>query len=171
MNDISCGICRNLIPLVKDGVASEDSRAAVARHLEGCPACRALLEGVSPPAADGSERAFARLLQKIRLFAALLMMLGIFFGLSLADMQMFYNSLIMPVIGGLGYLVFRQKALWRVPLLLLCTHLLTNFLSLLRGAGALDLYSLVMWTFLYGLFALIGVVIAWLLHFAFKKED
>lgn len=34
---ISCAVCRDLLPLVQDGVASEESAALVRRHLEGCP--------------------------------------------------------------------------------------------------------------------------------------
>lgn len=47
--DIGCEICKDLLPLVEDGVASEASRAAVAAHLERCPDCRALAAGAVPP--------------------------------------------------------------------------------------------------------------------------
>ena len=32
MNEISCDVCMDLIPLVQDGIASEDSREAVEQH-------------------------------------------------------------------------------------------------------------------------------------------
>ena len=52
-SEISCDICRDLLPLVQDGVASEDSRAAVEAHLRSCPACRALAGDAAPPPPDG----------------------------------------------------------------------------------------------------------------------
>ena len=57
-----------------------------------------------------------------------------------------------------------------VPGVLFITHFVTNLFGLVRGTEHLDFYSLLMWTFLYSLFALLGVVVAWLLHFAFRKE-
>ena len=53
MNDITCDVCRDLMPLVKDGIASADSRLAVERHLESCPSCRARFE---KPLPAGGER-------------------------------------------------------------------------------------------------------------------
>ena len=40
--EIPCAVCRDLIPLVQDGVASPESEALVKAHLAACPACRAL---------------------------------------------------------------------------------------------------------------------------------
>lgn len=170
MNDISCGICRDLIPLVKDGVAGEDSRAAVEAHVAVCETCRAIYESPAAPA-DG-QASFAALWRKARLLAAMVMMLGIFAGMSFTGSQeLFYNALLMPLIGGLGFLVFRWKALYNIPLLLLACGLVTLGLDALRGLGQLDLPSLLMWTVIYCGFALAGMLIAFLLCFALKKED
>ena len=35
-----CDLIRDLIPLVKDGIASEKSKVAVTSHIDECPACR-----------------------------------------------------------------------------------------------------------------------------------
>ena len=170
MNEISCNLCMDLIPLVRDGVASEDSVQAVRNHIAHCEVCRELLTSFPPPPAD-TEKTFEKLHRRLQLSSAMLMMFGIFFGLSLtAGSGLFYNTLIMPIIGALGYYIFRWKAVYNVPLLLLSTHCATNLLGTIRGVEHLDLYSLLMWTFLYSIFALLGVVVAWLLHFAFRKE-
>lgn len=170
MNDISCGICRDLIPLVKDGVASQDSRAAVEAHIANCSHCRDLYEAPIAPA--DSRSAFAALWRKARMLAAMVMMLGMFVGMSFTGSQeLFYNALIMPLIGGLGFLVFRWKAVYRVPLLLLAVGLLALFLDILRGLGQLDAPSLLLWTVVYSGFAMAGLLIAALLCFALKKED
>lgn len=169
MNDITCDVCRDLMPLVKDGIASADSRLAVERHLESCPSCRARFENPLP--ADG-EKAFAALWNRLRLFAALVMMLCIFVGMDLTGGQgLFYNSLLMPFIGALGFLVFRWKAAYNIPLLLLAVGLVTCGLNLLRGLEVLDLPSLLWWTVIYSGFAAVGMIIASLLCFALKKED
>jgi len=42
MNKISCDICGDLVPLVKDGIASEDSCNAVIKHTNECEACNLL---------------------------------------------------------------------------------------------------------------------------------
>lgn len=171
MNKIDCDICLDLMPLVKDGIASDGSRQAVEEHLKTCPSCRALWDGGPPPSTNG-EKAFLKFQRQIQIFSAMVMMFGIFFGLSLtAGGDIFYNTLIMPVIGGLGYFIFRWKALYNVPILLLLTHGVTNLFGLMRGVEHLDLYSLLMWTVLYSIFALIGVLIAGLLHFSLRKEN
>ena len=171
MNNITCDICKDLIPLVKDGIASEDSTNAVMQHIKTCKECRAVYGGELPPTVD-TVKVFGKFKRQMRLFFAMLMMFGIFFGLSLtAGSDMFYNALIMPVIGVLGYIIFRWRALYTIPILLLITHGLTNAVGTIRDAEHLDFYSLLMWTFLYSIFALLGVIIAGLIHFAFRKED
>ena len=170
MNEISCDLCMDLIPLVKDGVASEDSVAAVKNHIASCEACRILLNGEAPPPVD-AVRSFEKFHRRLQISTAMVLMFGIFFGLSLtAGSGVFYNTIIMPIIGVLGYLIFQRQALVTIPVLLFITHFVTNLLGLVRGTEHLDIYSLLFWTFLYSVFALLGVVVAWLLHFAFRKE-
>ncbi len=170
MNEITCGLCMDLIPLVQDGIASGESRDAVERHVQSCAACRKLYSGDPPPASD-PEKAFRQFRQQARLFYIMLMAFGIFFGLGLTGgSELFYNSLIMPVIGGLGYVLFRWKAVYRVPVLLLLAHGLMNVFRLAGETERLDGYSLLIWTAIYSVFALTGILIAGLLHFAFRKE-
>ena len=170
MNEITCDLCMDLMPLVKDGVASEDSVVAVKNHIASCENCCALFSDDVPPPED-TTKSFEKFYRRLQLLSAMVMMFGVFFGLSLtAGSGIFYNTIIMPVIGILGYVIFRKRALYFVPVLLFVTHLATNLLGLVRGVEHLDLYSLLMWTFLYSIFALLGVVAAWLLHFAFRKE-
>ena len=49
---ISCDVCRDLAPLVADGVASADSAALVKEHLARCESCRAEFSQICP---EGSE--------------------------------------------------------------------------------------------------------------------
>ena len=42
MSKISCDICKDLIPLVKDEISTEDSRNVVKEHIKTCESCRKL---------------------------------------------------------------------------------------------------------------------------------
>ena len=169
MNKITCDMCIDLMPLVQDGVASEDSRNAVLRHLQECPNCRSLYEGEIPSPSKSYEL-LGKVQRRAQLFSAMVMMFGIFYGLMLtAGNGIFMNVIIMPVIGGISYYLFRWKAILIVPPLLLATHFLTNALGL-EGQRLMPV-EVLMWTAIYCGVALVGFVIAALLHFAFKKED
>jgi len=174
MSKITCEICKDLMPLVKDGIASEDSRLAVEEHIKECEICRALYDGsMSEPSGNPDlERELGKLQKRLQIFSAMLLMFGVFFGLSLtASQEMFYNSLIMPVIGTLGYVLFRWKAVYQVPLLLLVIHLFTNGFGMLRGMEVMPVMGVVMWVGIYTIFVEAGVLVAGLLHFAFKKGE
>ena len=96
----------DLIPLVKDGIASDDSVKAVTLHTEQCDSCRALLGDIPSPAAD-TDKAFKKFTGQLRTFSVMLMMFGLLFGFGLtAGSEIFYNSIIMPAIGALGYVIF-----------------------------------------------------------------
>ena len=47
--EIPCAVCRDLIPLVQDGVASPESEALVKAHLQTCPECRTLWQAAGRP--------------------------------------------------------------------------------------------------------------------------
>ena len=160
MNEITCEVCMDLMPLVHDGVASDDSVNAVQQHIRQCPDCRALFEGQAPlPSAKA--KILDKLNRKIQLASAMVLMFGVLFGLMLtAGSGIFHNALIMPIIGAIGYLI---------PGILFVTHLVINYLGM--GQEVLGFVTLMTWTGLYCIFALIGFVIAALLHFVFRKED
>jgi len=173
VNKITCDMCKDLMPLVTDGIASEDSRRAVEEHVMECEACKALYDGSKqePSANPNLELELAKLKKRLQTFSAMLLMFGVFFGLSLtASEDMFYNSLIMPVLGALGYVLFRWKALYQVPLLLLVTLLFINGFGMVRGMEVMAVMGVVMWVGLYAIFVGIGVLVAGLLHFAFRRE-
>ena len=169
MNEITCEVCMDLMPLVHDGVASDDSVNAVQQHIRQCPDCRALFEGQAPLPSD-KGKILDKLNRKIQLASAMVLMFGVLFGLMLtAGSGIFHNALIMPIIGAIGYYLFRWRALYLIPGILFVTHLVINYLGM--GQEVLGFVTLVTWTGLYCIFALIGFVIAALLHFVFRKED
>ncbi len=171
MTEISCDMCMDLMPLVRDGIASPDSEEAVRNHLAHCEDCRTLYSGEAPAPSD-FKKVYHRIHRKIQIISAMILMFGLFFGLSLSGSgDIFYNVLLMPAIGAMGYYLFRWKALYSIPTLLFVTHFLLNSLGMAWQSEHLGFDSLVLWSALYAVFAVIGIVIAGLLHFAFRKED
>lgn len=171
---ITCDVCRDLLPLVKDGVASADSEEAVRQHIGGCAECEKLFDGKLVPAIEPSEspKALLKVKRWLSWLYTALMLLGIYFGLSLtAGDDMFYNCLIMPIVGVFGYLVFKWKALFSVPIIMFVIFSLTNALGTFGSSEHLDVLGLLSWMFIYSLFVWTGTVIAILLRFAFGKND
>lgn len=171
MIKITCDICMDLLPLVQDNVASADSITVVKQHLETCSECRAMFEGQIPIPSNNNQ-IIKKLQRKTYTFLSMVLMFGIFFGLSLtATNELFLNSLIMPILGCIGYYLFQWKTLYITPILLLITHFIINTFGLIRGLEHLDIASLVMWTAIYSFFSIIGTIIAGLIHFALRKDD
>lgn len=173
MNEkITCDICRDLIPLVKDGVASADSEEAVRLHAAGCSECALLLDGklVENVKPSESPRGLRRAERWLTTVYAALMLLGLYVGVSFTDGEdMFFNTLLMPFAGALGYLAFRKKSLWIVPSLILIINVLGNFSGFFPDK--LDALSIINWALIYSLFALAGIIAAMLLKFAFGKDN
>lgn len=47
MSEVKCGVVRDLMPLVADDVACEESKQLVNEHMEGCEVCKAYYAGMS----------------------------------------------------------------------------------------------------------------------------
>ena len=170
---LDCCVVRDLLPLYVENMVSDQTAELVKQHLMDCPDCQkeyesfkdgGRLDALDTPlnSAPAEEKPFKKLMQKLnRQMHGLAYGLIIFFilwGFSLTGGQdLMYNSVIMPIVGLFGYYVFRWKALYKMPLLLLVLNLL--FYS-----------SVFPWTAIYSIFVVVGVLIAFLLHFAFRKE-
>lgn len=174
-NKINCEICRDLLPLVKDGVASADSETAVREHIRDCRECEKLLDGECvPKEPSGSPKALLKMKRRLFGIYLALMLLGIYFGLTINSDDMFYNCLIMPIVGVFGYLAFRAHSLYIVPAALTVVSFIVNALGYFslgveERANILEVLSWAM--MIYAPFAIAGIIIAMLLHFAFGKKE
>ena len=100
MNPITCGMAADLLPLYLDGCCSADSSAALAAHMDACPACRAqyvqLRRDLTPaaPAADdpGTDTIARALARKMRRRKRCLRALGAVLGVLLAVFLVFIGK-------------------------------------------------------------------------------
>ena len=185
---IPCAVCRDLAPLVADGVASAESEALVRAHLEVCPACAAewpelCAEGERPDHADMPEtvplpddiRVLRRLHRKLNRRSALLLTAGALGGALLTYSNRF-NLIILffPLV--CGVFSWQRDPAWRVlPVLtFLCTagmalvldawqHSYTNIWAAVRGGLWMGAISAAL--------CLIGALAGRLFAYAFKKEE
>lgn len=111
MYEISCQMCMDLMPLVHDGVASEDSRRAVEHHIQTCDACRALYEGETVP--EGSaDKALSKAMKRVQTVSMVVLAVAVLLGICLCELVMQGSSMIfvLVVLGirGLLRIVFRK---------------------------------------------------------------
>lgn len=172
---IPCAVCRDLMPLVQDGVASPDSEALVQPHMAVCPACRALWQGTDDPAMpelpapdDG------KILQKLRRRYSTHLLLLAFVGIA-AGVALGYT-------GSANWVILFLPCVWAVltcrdtgmgkPLLLF-TLGLAVLDAIIKQTAFLESFSLsnFLWNLasgciLYAVLGGMGWLIGWLLHYA-----
>lgn len=177
MNKIDCDICMDLCPLVKDGVASEASCAAVQLHLRECPACRAALGApAAPPPPMNEKRVMSRLKRQLALVGLILLVVGTILGIVFTEGQnIFYNALLMPALGALGYFVLGKRVYWLPVGVFLgsCLFSTVNFLIAPLGTDSLPsiMYMGGVWGMVYAALCGFGILDAALFHFAFKRKE
>ena len=179
---LDCCVVRDLLPLYVENILSSETAALVREHLEECENCRAEMNEFSTDdpvcvenlAVQNIEeivplKSFARKLNvKLQSMSYALIILFVFLGLFITEgSDMMYNSLIMPAVGVFGYFAFRFKALYKLPVILV----LIEIFALLFGLVKTDIFSLVvLWSGIYCVFIYVGVAVAALFHYAFRKE-
>lgn len=174
---ISCNVCRDLIPLVLDQVASDDSVELVMQHIADCEPCRKCYGTPSELHAHTTIPNDQRILKKIKktfYFSMLVLVLvGGLLGIALTNSDnMFYNSIIMPAVGALSYLVYKKR--WYLPCLGLTviTYLWIFITTWIEEGFTTYLFNMpLFYNVIYGILFVIGVAIAALLTYAFRKEE
>ena len=105
-NVIGCGMCMDLLPLVIDGVANEESKAAVERHLEICESCRLVFENGVPESSE--ERALAKTIRRIKRVALMMGGTLVASGMILCEMVMQGSSFAFVLVAGLIWWLLRN---------------------------------------------------------------
>ena len=177
-----CSVVRDLLPLYVEDLVSPETARYVTSHLAECPACQKELDSLragggltaiekEPPTSTKEATSFKAIMKRLNrqfdsiAYAALVCLIFLGFGWTGGE-NLMYNSLVMPVAGVFGYYVFRWKAVYKVPILLLIIDTVVCLFKLVD----LDLYGALLWTGIYSIFVFVGIAIAFLLHFAFRKE-
>lgn len=176
-----CCLVRDILPLYAEKLVSKESAVLIKEHLDECDACRKELELITadsllemkndgPENIKGAEplKKFARRLSlRMQSMYYALIILFAFLGLNItAGSDMMYNSLIMPLVGLFGYFAFRLRSLYKLPVLLLFIEGFALVFGLLNE----EWQAIMMWTPIYLIFIYLGVAVAFLFHYAFRKE-
>lgn len=168
-NRIGCEVCRDLLPLVRDGVASAESEAAVRGHAAGCPACAALLAGAADSGAPNDAAVLRRVRRRFGGAALCLVLLGSLAGVGLTGgAGVFYNAAIMPLLGAAMYGFLKEKGLLAAPLVVLLT-LGWGALRLVVGPERESLGGFAFYGVIYALLVALGWLAALLLGYALHK--
>lgn len=172
---IPCAVCRDLMPLVQDGVASPESEALVKVHLASCPACRAIRQGTElssvpelPAPDDG--KILQRLRRRYSTHLLLLALVGIAAGIALGNTgRSNWVILFLPFVWGI--LTYRDAGMGK-PLLLF-TLGLAVLEAIVEQAAYLETFSLgnflqnlTSGCIVYCVLGGIGWLISGLLHYA-----
>ncbi len=174
---ISCDVCMDLIPLVQDQVASADSQALVSHHIEGCAACRSILKGeeAQQPAEPWDQKILRRINRKFFWAGVAALLAAAIFGAAQTfSFGIFYNILIMPLIGGLGSFLFGKRWYFLPTGVLLLTPLFAAVFELFENGwkAAMEQFpEALFFALIYALLVLAGIAIAALFRFAFRKEE
>lgn len=80
---VSCGVVQDLMPLVRDGVASAESEALVQAHIESCADCRALWDALPATSAAPAQPDDAAVLKTVRTHVRLWLLVVVVVGLAL----------------------------------------------------------------------------------------
>ena len=87
------------------------------------------------------------------------------------SMGMFYNFLIMPIIGGVSVIVFKKKWYLTPIAIFLLSYLWPTIMEIVsNGFEWIFLYSGLYYSTIYTILVFLGVIIAKLLKITFKKE-
>lgn len=181
-HDLPCDICRDLLPLVRDGVASEASRRAVEEHVAHCEACRELWGEEAPPPPLHRERVLRRIRRRLYAWQGAMTAAGLILGMVLANTgQAGYNILLLPVLGAVAQWLSPRRARW-LPLLvwglIAAVTLWSNADYLLGRLAEWDWYNFfailglsILYGLLLGALCALGTLAADLFRYALRKEE
>lgn len=173
--NISCDIYQDLIPLVLDNVASEDSIRLVTTHVECCKECEIIYNSAKSPNVNLQDdvKIIKSIKKKIYFSGIALLVIGTMIGVYLSNsMGMFYNIILMPMIGAIAYYVLGKR--WYIVsvgvFITSYIWLFVGFVIEYRKLAIEIFYYPIYLTAIYTALTVVGVFVSKLLYFAFKKE-
>lgn len=173
--NISCDVILDLIPLVKDRVASDDSTALVMEHIESCQSCKMEFESYEVQVLDKTmdAKVMGSIKKSLFLMGIALLLIGSAAGITMSNsFGMFYNFLIMPAAGAAGFILLRRRwyitpvGIFIVSYLWLLVQRIMEGVSYKEEIFAYPAFI----SMIYAVLVTVGALIMGLLKFAFRKE-
>ncbi len=174
---ISCDVILDLIPLVKDGVSSDDSKKLVLEHIGECTQCQEAYNTLSNLNNEGErslqdEKVIKGIKRSLFIGAFMVLIVGSIIGVALSySFGMFYNFIIMPLMGVLGYLLLKKKC-YLVSIGIFILGYIGVFMKELAESGFYKeiFISALMLALIYAVLSVIGIAIGALFKFAITGE-
>ena len=179
---VTCDIIRDLMPLAVDGVASEDSKAAISSHIQHCDECRELFEEFEDNQPNkrqiqpNDKKIMSYIRRQTIFLIGFVAVLGAAAGIMMLDTSLiFQNLLIMPIVGVFSYCCFKKKGVVMSCVVFLMTIVRElvqwqTFEGYADGVETFNLSGAIIYGIILGLLVLVGCAIAALLNFAFGKD-
>ncbi|HJB26234.1 MAG TPA: hypothetical protein H9662_06445 [Firmicutes bacterium] len=179
----NCNIIQDLIPLVKDGVASNESRELVFQHIEKCETCKNLYDslpdsGLQAPEPQRDAKILLAMRRTMRVIQLMILCIGGLISISIGQSSgVFYNFLLLPLLGVLSGIGPRVRWYW-VPIILFAGEFLWYCLYSLWTSSSLGFFSVEAYSLLggaavygtiYAVLALLGRVAVELFRYAFRR--
>ncbi|WP_353096578.1 hypothetical protein [Tissierella praeacuta] len=177
MKNISCNVILDLIPLVKDGVASEDSEKIVNEHIKSCNSCKEEFEAFEDICSEqksiDDNKIIYNIKKNIFITQIFILIIGTITGIALTNsMAMFYNFIIMPLIGGVSFIILKRKWYLTPMFVFILSYLWQTIAwTIESGFDWTTLYGSLFYSIIYTSLIALGVIITMLLKFAFGKGE
>lgn len=174
---VSCDVILDLIPLVKDGVASDESCRIVNEHIKSCKKCKAEFETFESINLQElnlkDEKIIFSIKRSVFITQIAILIIGAILGVALSDSaSMFYNFMIMPLIGGISLFALKEKWYLTPIAIFILTYLRQIAIHVFSDGFCWDmLYDGLYYSIIYIILVGLGVIIARLFIFAFKKKS
>lgn len=182
--DLACPVIRDLMPLVHDGVASEESEQLVRQHIQTCASCRQLwqTQGDLPPAPETPDD--TAVLHRVRTHLRLWLLVLIAVGLTLGSAALYSGRatglvfVVFPLICGIARCL--NDNIWKLVLALSVGIVAVQSLAVFGYVTPQTSILETVWIFFQNflpaagfvlLLCLLGVLIASLLLYAVKGRN
>lgn len=180
---VSCAVVQDLMPLVRDGVASADSEALVQAHIESCADCRALWDALPAASAAPAQPDDAAVLKTVRTHVRLWLLVVVVVGLALGMAVL--NSgratgllfVIFPLTCGIA--CWFDDVIWKLVPVFAAAIVLIQSLPSLMHAMQFTTFASALFSYLWGacplavvlaVLCLLGALAARLLRYAVKGK-
>lgn len=174
MKSFDCELYMDLMPLVKDGAASDSSRKALEQHMAQCENCRSLF-GQLPQdelPEENASKTLKKIHRSLNVTGWVLILAASIIGalLTLSD-GMGFNLILFPLAGIIAYCTVGQQV-WRSGAhiaVFSLLFLLVRLAFLEDGLFFSEFASCALFALFYAAAYLVGVGAAWLVHYTFTR--